>query len=79
VRERGDARYVCRLTELRVLVIRVDAPVALECRGRVDVVLGTWAYPDGVAAIAIAALLGVPAVVKPHGGDMNVIARLPGS
>jgi glycosyltransferase involved in cell wall biosynthesis len=42
------------------------------------VVLGTWAYPDGFAAIVLAELLGVPAVVKLHGSDMNVVARLPG-
>ncbi len=54
------------------------APMALGYRGRVDVVLGTWAYPDGVAAVAIAKLIGVPAVVKLHGSDMNVIAKLPG-
>jgi teichuronic acid biosynthesis glycosyltransferase TuaC len=54
------------------------APIALEYRGCVDVVLGTWAYPDGVASIAIARMLGVPAVVKLHGSDMNVIAKMPG-
>jgi teichuronic acid biosynthesis glycosyltransferase TuaC len=54
------------------------APMALGYRGRVDVVLGTWAYPDGVASIAIARMLGVPVVVKLHGSDMNVIAKMPG-
>jgi glycosyltransferase involved in cell wall biosynthesis len=46
-------------------------------RGRHDVVLGSWAFPDGVAAVALARLLGVPAVVKVHGSDMNVLARNP--
>jgi glycosyltransferase involved in cell wall biosynthesis len=46
-------------------------------RGRHDVLLGSWAFPDGVAAVALAKLLGVPAVVKVHGSDMNVIARTP--
>jgi glycosyltransferase involved in cell wall biosynthesis len=46
-------------------------------RGRHDVVLGSWAFPDGVAAVALARLLGVPAVVKVHGSDMNVLARMP--
>ena len=53
-------------------------PEVLSRRGHVDVVLGTWAYPDGCAAVALAALLGVPAVVKLHGSDLNVIARLRG-
>ena len=53
-------------------------PLALAHRGKVDVVLGTWAYPDGVAAVALARLMGVPAVVKLHGSDMNMIAKLPG-
>ncbi len=51
-------------------------PDVLARRGHVDVVLGTWAYPDGCAAIVLAGILGVPAVVKLHGSDMNVIARL---
>lgn len=54
------------------------APVALGYRGRVDVVLGSYAYPDGFAAIAIAHLLGVPAVVKLHGGDIDVTAAAEG-
>lgn len=51
---------------------------ALRYRGRVDVVLGAWAYPDGFAAVTLAELLGVPAVVKLHGSDMNVVADWPG-
>ena len=39
--------------------------------------LGSWAFPDGVGAVALARLLGVPAVVKVHGTDMNVLARRP--
>lgn len=54
------------------------APLALAYRGKVDVVLGTWAYPDGAASIPIARLIGVPAVVKVHGSDMNTVAKLPG-
>jgi len=52
---------------------------ALRRRGKFDVVLGSWAYPDGVAAIALARLLGVPAVVKVHGSDLNVIAKMDGA
>jgi glycosyltransferase involved in cell wall biosynthesis len=44
-------------------------------RGRFDVLLASWAFPDGVAAVALARLLGVPAVIKVHGSDMNVLAR----
>lgn len=54
------------------------APLALSLRRRIDVVLGSWAYPDGFAAVVLAELLGVPAVVKLHGSDMNVVARLRG-
>jgi len=54
------------------------AATTLRYRGRVDVVLGAWAYPDGFAAVMLAEMLGVPAVIKLHGSDMNVVARLPG-
>ncbi len=50
----------------------------LPYRGKVDVVLGSWAYPDGYAAIQLGQLLGVPAVVKLHGSDINVVAGMPG-
>jgi glycosyltransferase involved in cell wall biosynthesis len=46
-------------------------------RGRHDVLLAAWAYPDGVAAVELAARLGIPAVVKVHGTDMNVLSRSP--
>jgi glycosyltransferase involved in cell wall biosynthesis len=49
----------------------------LRRRGRYDVLLGSWAYPDGVGAIALAPLLDAPAVVKVHGSDMNVVAKRP--
>ena len=54
------------------------APALARYRGKIDVVLGSWAYPDGFAAIIAAELLGVPAVVKLHGSDINQIAKLPG-
>jgi len=54
------------------------APALGRYRGKVDVVLGSWAYPDGFAAVVAARLLGVPCVVKLHGSDINVIAKLPG-
>ena len=36
-----------------------------------DVILGTWAYPDAVAAAALARQLGIPWVAKVHGSDIN--------
>ncbi len=51
---------------------------AMKFEGRVDVVLGSWAYPDGFAAVVLGRLLGVPAVIKLHGSDMNVVAELRG-
>ncbi|MEJ7597282.1 MAG: glycosyltransferase [Kofleriaceae bacterium] len=54
------------------------APVLARYRGRIDVVLGSWAYPDGFAAVIAARILGVPCVVKLHGSDINLIAKLPG-
>ena len=54
------------------------APVLARYRKRIDIVLGSWAYPDGFAAVIAARLLGVPCVVKLHGSDINIIAKLPG-
>ncbi len=54
------------------------APQLLKYRGEVDVVLGSWAYPDGYAAVLAAKLLGVRSVIKLHGSDVNVIAKQPG-
>jgi len=54
------------------------APALARYRGAIDVVLGSWLYPDGFAAVIAARLLGVPAVIKLHGSDVNVIARHPG-
>src|SRR6478752_6738519 len=53
-------------------------PEVLRYRGRVDIVLGSWAYPDGYAAVSVAELLGVPAVIKVHGSDLNVLAKRSG-
>src|SRR5580704_6400714 len=54
------------------------AKAVLRRRGQVNVVLGSWAYPDGFAAVVLAQMLGTPAVIKLHGSDMNVVAKLPG-
>jgi teichuronic acid biosynthesis glycosyltransferase TuaC len=45
-------------------------------RDKFDVILGSWAYPDGYAAVVLSRLCGVPAVIKLHGSDMNVVAEL---
>jgi glycosyltransferase involved in cell wall biosynthesis len=53
-------------------------PLIPRYRSKIDVVLGSWAHPDGCAAVMLAALLQVPAVVKVHGTDINHVATLPG-
>jgi len=52
-------------------------PEVLRRRGRHDVLLGSWAYPDGAAVVGLGAALGVPTVVKLHGSDMDVLAQRP--
>jgi teichuronic acid biosynthesis glycosyltransferase TuaC len=52
-------------------------PAVLRRRGRFDVLLGSWAYPDGVAAVALGRALGVPTVVKLHGSDIDVLSERP--
>ncbi|AUX40025.1 glycosyl transferase [Sorangium cellulosum] len=42
-----------------------------------DVVVGSFAYPDGFAAVCLAELLGVPSVIKVHGSDIDVLSRQP--
>lgn len=74
-----DVTYVRQL-----YVPRVGLPVAvplylaslLPHRARLraaDVVLATWAYPDGCAAVLAARAAGKPCVVKVHGSDVNVV------
>jgi len=46
-------------------------------KGKIDVVLGCWAYPDGLAAIQLARLLGAASAVKVHGSDLNVLPQDP--
>ena len=52
-------------------------PALLRHRRRFDVLLGSWAYPDGVATVALGRALGLPVVVKVHGSDLNLLARRP--
>jgi teichuronic acid biosynthesis glycosyltransferase TuaC len=53
-------------------------PAVRKLRGRVDVVLGSFAYPDGIAAVALARMLGVPSVVGVLGSDLNQMPAIPG-
>ena len=46
-------------------------------RGQFDVMLGCWAYPDGVAVAMLGQALGVPTVVKVHGSDLDVLSKRP--
>ncbi|MBL9120395.1 MAG: glycosyltransferase [Phycisphaerae bacterium] len=41
---------------------------------RPDVVLASWAYPDGWAAGQLAREAGIPVVVKVHGSDLHAVA-----
>ncbi|MGH7268978.1 MAG: glycosyltransferase family 4 protein [Polyangiaceae bacterium] len=40
-----------------------------------DVLLATWAYPDGCASVLAALACGKPVVVKVHGSDVNVVLK----
>ena len=42
-----------------------------------DTILGSWAFPDGCAAVRVAQRLHKPCVVKVHGSDVNVVAQHP--
>lgn len=42
---------------------------------RWDCLLGSWGFPDAVAAVAIGKLTGTPVVVKVHGSDVNVFTQ----
>lgn len=43
---------------------------------RFDVILGAWGYPDGCATTLFARALGKPSVIKVHGSDVNVLAKV---
>lgn len=53
-------------------------PLVYRERHRFDVLLSAWAFPDGVAAVTLGQLLGLPTVVKVHGTDINTLAELSG-
>lgn len=65
--------YVPRLAGLSgALEVASLLPSFLPRRRDIDVILGSWAYPEGAASVALAAIAGVPAVIKVHGSDLNV-------
>jgi glycosyltransferase involved in cell wall biosynthesis len=69
--------YVPRMPSLAApLYAAAVLPDVLARRGKIDVVLATWAYPDGAAVIGVGRALGVPVVVKVHGSDVNQIAKM---
>lgn len=53
------------------------APRLLRHRHEFDVILATFAYPDGVAATALGQALGIPIVIQVIGSDIDVAAQLP--
>ncbi|MGA7122040.1 MAG: glycosyltransferase family 4 protein [Polyangiaceae bacterium] len=76
-----DVTYVRQL-----YVPRVGLPVAVplylaslrphvERLRTADVLLATWAYPDGCAAVWTALALDKPCVVKVHGSDVNTVLQ----
>jgi glycosyltransferase involved in cell wall biosynthesis len=67
-----------RLVNAALLEMRVrDALRAFLTQWRADYILGSFGYPDGVAAVRAARWLGLPAFVKVHGSDINVMAHDP--
>ncbi|MFO0571997.1 MAG: glycosyltransferase family 4 protein [Polyangiaceae bacterium] len=61
------------------LYVASVAPLVWQFRGSVDVIVGSWAYPDGYAAVVLARWLGVPAVIKVHGSDVHLLGQRSGS
>ncbi|MEM9876044.1 MAG: glycosyltransferase [Myxococcota bacterium] len=52
-------------------------PWVMPLRGQVDVVIGSFAYPDGFAAVVVGRLLGVPTGIECLGSDVNVLGADP--
>jgi teichuronic acid biosynthesis glycosyltransferase TuaC len=53
-------------------------PLVSRLRAQIDVVLGSFVYPDGMAAVWMARMLGVPAVMYALGSDVNLLPEIPG-
>jgi teichuronic acid biosynthesis glycosyltransferase TuaC len=52
-------------------------PSVRHLKGQVDVVLGCWAFPDGLASVLLAERLGAAVAIKVHGSDLNVLPKTP--
>ncbi|MEM9695009.1 MAG: glycosyltransferase [Myxococcota bacterium] len=63
----GPARFLSG-----ALVTASLAPRILPRQGRWDIVVGSFAYPDGFAGLLLARALGVPIVIKIHGSDIHL-------
>jgi len=78
-----DVTYVRQLylprvgLAMAVPLYRASLRAHREVLRRADVVLATWAYPDGCAAVIEARALGKPCVVKVHGTDVNDVLHRP--
>jgi glycosyltransferase involved in cell wall biosynthesis len=69
--------YVPRLAALTGASYALSVARKLRrCRKQFDVILATFAYPDGVAATALGQLLGIPTVIQVIGSDVDVIAQM---
>ncbi|MFO0618246.1 MAG: glycosyltransferase [Polyangiaceae bacterium] len=44
---------------------------------RPDVILSAWAFPDGVAAVALSKAMGMPSVLRVMGTDINAYGKEP--
>ncbi|HEY0706942.1 MAG TPA: glycosyltransferase family 4 protein [Polyangia bacterium] len=51
-------------------------PLVRRLRDRFDVILGSFVYPDGIAATWMGRLLGIPSVVYALGSDINVAPKI---
>ncbi len=49
----------------------------MACEFRPDIILGSWAYPDGYAAVRLAKQLNIPVAVQVLGSDVNLLDRFP--
>jgi len=70
--------HLPRLTALSAATYAASLlPTLAPLRRELDAVYATWAYPDGVAALTLGRLLGLPVVVQVIGSDVNRVAKLP--
>ena len=65
---RAQARRMARAAEPMVAALAGDGPCLIDAH---------YVYPDGVAALAIAAKLRVPCLVTARGTDLNVLGDVP--